>query len=247
MRITIHVTARVTALARLPLVVTRAILGSPGGATSALAGTLSLLTELPLQHSTHRRHTRRLATFAILLAAGSALACYQDKPPATKAGEQAGNATTAGGSAKLDLQPVPATHDTAIREIDQFRLTQQGLQHWTQAKHALDSLHQTNPEVEARMKAATPPKTVAEAGKRFDDEPKMHAALQQAGISGKDFLLTSIALQQAMKGYQLKAMGKLDQSRVPPAVMENIDFVRAHMSELMGSVASGETRRRLMP
>lgn len=234
----------VTAQARLPLVVTRAILGSPGGAISALAGTLFLLlAEPPLQHSTHHRHTRRLATFAILLAAGSALACYQDKPPATKAGEQASKATTAGGSAKLDLQPVPATHDTAIREIDQFRLTQQGFQHWTQAKHALDSLHQTNPEVEARMKAATPPKTVAEAGKRFDDEPKMRAALSQSGLNGKDFLLTSIALQQAMKGYQLKALGKLDESKVPPAIMGNINFVSAHMAEIMGSMSGGVPRR----
>jgi hypothetical protein len=241
-----RITMRVTTQARLPLVVTRAILGSPGGATSALAGTLSLLAEPPLQHSTHRRHTRRLAIFAILVAAGSALACYQDKPPATKAGGQTSNATTAGGSAQLDLQPVPATHDTAIREIDQFQLTQQGFQHWTQAKHALDSLHRTNPEVEERMKAATPPKTVQEAGKRFDDEPKMHAALSQSGLNGKDFLLTSIALQQAMKGYQLKALGKLDESKVPPAIMGNINFVGAHMAEIVGSM-KGVVPRRPIP
>jgi hypothetical protein len=234
----------------LPLVVTGAILGSPGGATSALAGTLPLLAEPPLQHSTHRRYTRRLATFAILVAAGSALACYQDKPAATKASAQSSASTsdsaTAGGSAKLDLQPVPATHDTAIREIDQFRLTPQGFQHWTKAKHALDSLHETNPEVEARMKAATPPKTVGEAGKRFDDEPKMRAALAQSGLNGKDFLLTSIALQQAMKGYQLKALGKLDESKVPPAIMANINFVSGHMAEIMGSM-SGVVQRRPTP
>ena len=207
--------------------------------------TLPLLAEPPLQHSTHHPHTRRLACFAILLAAGSALACYQDKPPTAKAAQTSAS-TSESGSATLDLQPVPATHDTAIREIDQFRLTQQGFQQWTQAKHALDSLHATNPEIEARMKAATPPKTVEEAGKRFDEEPKMRAALQQSGLTGKNFLLTSIAMQQAMKGYQLKALGKLDQSKVPPAIMSNINFVATHMPEIMGSM-SGVVQRRPIP
>ena len=208
--------------------------------------TSTLLAELPLQHSTHVPHTRRLACFAILLAAGSALACYQDKPATAKTTAQASASAPESGSAKLDLQPVPATHDTAIREIDQFRLTQQGFQQWAQAKHAIDSLHQTNPEVEARMKAATPPKSVDEAGKRFDDEPKMRDALKQSGLSGKNFLLTSIALQQAMKGYQLKSLGKLDQSKVPPAVMGNIDFVGSHMAQIMSSMA-GVVPRRGMP
>ena len=230
----------------MPLLVTRAILGSPDGAISALVSTVSLLAEPPLQYSTHRPHTRRLATFAILLAAGSALACYQEKPPAAKAGGVANGSASDSGSANLGLQPVPATHDTAIREIDQFQLTSQGLQRWTQAKHAMDSLHAANPEVEARMRAATPPKTVDEAGKRFDAEPQMRAALKQSGLTGKDFLLTSIALQQAMKGYQLKALGKLDQSKVPPIIMGNINFVGSHMSEIMGSMP-GVVRRRPTP
>ena len=82
-----------------------------------------------------------------------------------------------------------------------------------------------------------------EAGKRFDDEPAMHAALQHAGTNGKDFLLTSIALQQAMKGFQLKAMGKLDASKVPPVILENISFVSTHIKELMGSMMAGAPQR----
>jgi hypothetical protein len=198
------------------------------------------ISELPLQHSSA---ARRLATFGALVTAGCALACYQDKPPQSAKGAQTASASPSTSGAQLGLQPVPATHDTALREIDKFQLTAQGLHQWTQAKHALDSLHTTNPEIEERMKAATPPRTVDEAGKRFDGEPRMHAALQQSGISGKDFLLTSIALQQAMKGYQLKAMGKLDESKVPPAVMGNINFVGTHMPEIMGSIGGGAGRR----
>ncbi len=71
----------------------------------------------------------------------------------------------------------------------------------------------------------------------------MHAALQHAGTNGRDFLLTSIALQQAMKGFQLKAMGKLDASKVPPVVLENISFVGSHFKELMGTITAGAPRR----
>jgi len=96
------------------------------------------------------------------------------------------------------------------------------------------------------MKSETPPKTVEEAGKRFDDEPRMRAALKQSGMTGKEFLMTSIALQQAVKGYQLRALGKLDQSRVPPAILANISFVGAHMAQIMGS-ATGVMPRRPTP
>jgi hypothetical protein len=201
-----------------------------------------LTSELPLQHSLA---ARRLATFGALVAVSCVFACYQDKPPQSAGGARA--ATSASPSsdsgAQLGLQPVPATHDTAIREIDTFRLTSERLQRWMVAKHALDSLHSTHPEVEAHIRAGGRPKNVDEAGKRFDDEPAMHVALEHAGTNGRDFLLTSIALQQAMKGFQLKAMGKLDASKVPPTVLENISFVSSHVKELMGSIAAGAPRR----
>jgi predicted nucleic acid-binding protein len=168
----------------------------------------------------------------VLLATGSALACYQDKKPAQPASDK----PPANASASLGLSPVPATHDTAIREIDRFALTPTVFHQLLAAKRQLDQLYATNPEVEDGLKNAPPPKDVAEAGARIDATPKMHEALAQAGMSGKDFLLASIALSQAMKGYQLKAVGKLDASRVPPVVLSNIDFVSTHMPEIMGSL-----------
>ena len=203
-----------------------------------------LTSELPLQHSSA---ARRLSTFGALVTVSCALACYQDKPPQSASGARAASAATpsSDSGAQLGLQPVPATHDTAIREIDTFHLTSERLQKWTVAKHALDSLHTTHPEVEAHIRAGGRPKNVDEAGKRFDNEPAMHVALQHAGTNGKDFLLTSIALQQAMKGFQLKAMGKLDASKVPPVVLENISFVGSHIKELMTSINAGTPGRQM--
>ena len=188
---------------------------------------------------------RRVATFGALVTVACALACYQDKPAQASGAQARSSASPSSDSgAQLGLQPVPATHDTSIREIDTFRLTSERLQRWTAAKHALDSLHSTHPEVEAHIRAGGRPKNVEEAGKRFDDEPAMHVALQHAGTNGKEFLLTSIALQQAMKGFQLKAMGKLDASKVPPVILENITFVSTHIKELMGSITAGAPQRR---
>jgi len=201
-----------------------------------------LTRELPLHYSFA---ARRLTAFGAFVTAACALACYQDKPSQPAKSAQTKSASpSADSGAQLGLQPVPATHDTAVREIDEFQLTDQRLQQWTVAKHALDSLHTTHPEVEAHMRAGPRPTTVDEAGKRFDGEPAMHEALKRAGMSGKDFLLTSIALQQAMKGFQLKAMGKLDASKVPPVVLGNIIFVSTHMPQLMGSMAGGVPRPR---
>ena len=204
---------------------------------------LLLISGLPLQHSSA---ARRLVTFGTLVTVACALACYQDKPPQRASGTRAASASSSSDSgAQLGLQPVPATHDTAIREIDTFRLTSERLQKWTAAKHALDLLHSTHPEVEAHLRSGGRPKNVDEAGKRFDDEPAMHDALQHAGTNGRDFLLTSIALQQAMKGFQLKTMGKLDASKVPPIILENIAFVGAHIQDLMGTMSAAAPRRQV--
>ena len=170
--------------------------------------------------------------------AACALACYQEKAPPSA------SASASAGSASLGLQPVPATHDTAIREVDNFQLTPEVLQRWAVVKHAMDSLHLVDPDVEKRIKGTTPAKSLSDAAARFDAEPATHKALAQSGMTSHDFLLSSVALQQAMRGFQLKQTGKLDQSRVPPVVMANINFVATHMSEMMQLMSGVQPLRR---
>lgn len=169
--------------------------------------------------------------------AACALACYQEKAPPSA------SASASGGSASLGLQPVPATHDTAIREVDNFQLTPEVLHRWAVVKHAMDSLHLVDPDVEKRIKGTTPATSLSDAAARFDAEPATHKALVQSGMSSHDFLLSSVALQQAMRGFQLKQTGKLDQSRVPPVVLANINFVASHMPEMMQIMSGAQARR----
>ena len=175
--------------------------------------------------------------------AACALACYQEKaPPSATASASTAAALT--GSASLGLQPVPATHDTAIREVDNYQLTPEVLQRWAVVKHAMDSLHLVDPDVEKRVRGTTPAKSLSDAAARFDAEPATHKALVASGMSAHDFLISSVALQQAMRGFQLKQTGKLDQSRVPPVVLANINFIGTHMPEMMQIMAGSPQQRR---
>ena len=149
--------------------------------------------------------SRRLATFCVLLSIGSALACYGDKPGTTPRGPQ-----TAEGATGLGLQPLPATHDTALREVDNFALSPEVVQRWAVAKQSLDSITATDPDVVKRLKAQGPPSGIGEMGARLEAEPKLGNALKQAHTDGHTYMLTTIALQQAIHGYQLKQTGKLE-------------------------------------
>ncbi len=158
---------------------------------------------------------------------GSALACYSDKPGTAK-GPQ-----TTSGSSGLGLQSLPATHDTALREIDKFELTPGVIQRWSVAKQSLDSITMANPDIVKRLRAEGAPSGIGEMGTRIEGEPKLGSALKQAHIDGHTYMLTTIALQQAIHGYQLKQAGKLSALKVPPVIMANIDYVSGHLPEIM--------------
>lgn len=194
---------------------------------------IPFISELPLLHTSS---VRRLATFGTLLAISGTLACYQDKP-APRA-----DRARSSGITSLGLQPVPATHDTAIREIDQFPLTSDGLRRLATAKRSVSALYVRDPGVDARMRGTTAPKNLDEMVERINAEPGMRDALKQAGLSPRDYMVSMVALQQAVKGYQLKMERKLDASRVPPVVMTNINFVGAHMPEIMQTMMASGTQ-----
>ncbi len=169
----------------------------------------------------------RLVLFCLAMGLASALACYSEKPGTTPAkGQQ-------GAGSGLGLQPLPATHDTALREVDNFALNQDVIQRWSVAKRTMDSLTVTNPEIIKRLKAQGVPSGIGEMGARLDAEPQLGSALKQAHIDGKTYMLATISLQQAIHGYQLKQTGKLATLKVPPVIMSNIDFVGGHLPQIM--------------
>ena len=172
--------------------------------------------------------SNRLVIFSLAMSLGSTLACYSDKPGTTPAKRP----QTAAGSG-LGLQPLPATHDTALREVDNFALTPDVIQRWSVAKRTMDSLTVANPEIVKHLKSQGVPSGIGEMGARIDAEPQLGSALKQAHIDGHTYMLTTIALQQAIHGYQLKQTGKLGSLTVPPVIMSNINYVSGHLPEIM--------------
>jgi len=172
--------------------------------------------------------SHRLVAFSLALSLGSALACYSDKPGTTPAKGPQGT-----GASGLGLQPLPATHDTALREVDNFALTPDVIDRWSNAKRSMDSLTNANPDIVKRLKSQGVPSGIGEMGTRLESEPLLGGALKKARIDGHTYMLTTIALQQAIHGFQLKQTGKLGNLKVPPVVMSNIDYVSGHLPQIM--------------
>ncbi|MEP7088277.1 MAG: hypothetical protein ABI884_13315 [Gemmatimonadota bacterium] len=171
--------------------------------------------------------SNRLAAFFLAVTLGSALACYGDKP-----GTGAAKGPQATGSG-LGLSPLPATHDTALREVDNFALNTDLINRWSLAKRGMDSITVANPGIVKTLKSQGVPSGIAEMGSRIEAVPELGSALKQAHIDGHTYMLTTIALQQAIHGYQLKQTGKLAQLTVPPVILSNIDFVSGHLPQVM--------------
>ncbi len=186
--------------------------------------------------------SNRLVVVSLFFSLGSALACYSDKP-----GTVPTKSAQASGSSGLGLQPVPATHDTALREVDNFALSQEVIDRWAVAKKGMDSTTLANPDIVRRLRAEGPPSGIAEMGKRIDDEPKLASAMKSAHIDGHTFMLTTIALQQAIHGFQLKQTGKLAKLQVPPVIMQNIEFVSGHMPQIMSAMQAPQRNQPALP
>jgi hypothetical protein len=166
-----------------------------------------------------------------LLALGGTIACYQEKAP------------THADTGSYGLTRDSSAHDSTSREIEAFQLTTDGLKRLAAAKRNVSALYARDSGVDARMRGGVAPKNLDEMTERINSEPGMRSALEQAGLSARDYMLTMVALEGAVKGYQLKVSGRLDSSRVPPPVMANINFVGAHMPEVMQVVmASGQRK-----
>jgi hypothetical protein len=209
--------------------VTHCILGS-----TAAPAAPPFIAELPLLHTSIVRH---LAACATLLVFGGTLACYQERAPSHA------DSARAGTVGSLGLVRDSSARDSASREIDDYRLTSDALQRLAAAKRNVSALYARDPSVDGRMRGTSAPKTLDEMTARINSEPGMKAALQQAGLSARDYMISMVALQGAIKGYQLKTTGKLDTTRIPPTVMANIDFVGTHMSDVMQTIMASGTRK----
>jgi hypothetical protein len=141
----------------------------------------------------------------------------------------------------LGLVPLPdMPPDTAAGLLKQFELTLPKLEKWAKAQSALNVLTKQNPQMLPRLQAQAAPKTLDQMIAMIGSEPKIRAALKQNGSTPRDYVLTMIAMQQAMQGYARVAEGKPLPNDLPPATAANIVFVQKNMPAIQQVLATIE-------
>lgn len=189
------------------------------------------------------RHPALLA-LAILAAAG---ACSKEKaaPAASAPATAPSSAPTAASSAvPLDLVPLPP--DTAAGELKEYRLTLPIIEKWAKAQSALNAVTTAHPEVLLNLQRNSQIKTVDQMVAMFGKEPLLKKALDETHVSAHDYLLTMISMQEAFKGYTMSAGGTPLPADLPPALVENIAFLRANMptvQHILGTVKNNPPPR----
>lgn len=176
-----------------------------------------------------RSRARRPALLALaILAAGGA--CSKEKAaPAASAPAAAPSAASAAASSAVPLDLVPLPPDTAAAELKEYRLTIPKLEQWAKTTSALNAVTAAHPEVIVNMQRDTRIKTMDQLVAKFAAEPLLRPALKEANTSAREYLLTMMSMQSAWQGYMRSASGTPLPNDLPPALVENIAFLRTNM------------------
>jgi hypothetical protein len=177
---------------------------------------------------------------AILL---SVAACSHDKSPAPAATAQdSASATPAAAPTPDPVGLVPLPEDQATKDLASYRLTLPMLQRWAQAQNAVDSATNANPQLFESMKKAAP-RTLDEMISVIGAQAPIRDALKRHGFTVHDYVLTMIAMNQAINGYQRKAAGQTLPPNLPPVLADNIAFVGQNLPAIQQMLAPAKKPR----
>jgi len=170
-----------------------------------------------------RVHRSALLPIAIVVLA---VGCSRkDAPPVAKTTTTP--ATAPSSAVPLDLVPMPP--DTALAELKNYRLTLPTFQKWANATSALNLLTNTHPELIPSPARNPQIKTLDQLIAAFAKEPQIRSALDQAGLSPHDYVLAMMAMTSAFQLYTRTAGGAPLPAGVPPAIADNVAFLKANM------------------
>jgi hypothetical protein len=188
---------------------------------------------------------RKALAFALVLL-GVVPGCGRDQASASASSASVGAPAStpatapASGSAasfapRLDSNPaglVPLPYDSAGRELRTYRLSIAGLQRWSAAQRALNRVKSAQPSAFDALRTGPPPKTLDEMIAAMNAKPVLRGAFDHAGTTAHDYVLTMLALSQAMQGYERKLSGVRLPAGLPPSVLDNISFVEKNIAAI---------------
>lgn len=134
----------------------------------------------------------------------------------------------------LGQRPNPA-NDPEMQALAQYRLTESGLNEFMHATQNLATAARQHPaEVKAMAKEnqhAKSAQTLSQMAAYFDSHPITRNALRSAGMSGRDFVLFSMATMQAGMSLAFSKMKMKGAKAPPPNLAANMAFYQAHQAQ----------------
>ena len=126
-----------------------------------------------------------------------------------------------------------ADRKKSLHELAAFRLSMEKLSKAATAGKILEKLAETDPSLKgvAQFDKRKSPQSIDEAVNRIDGHPRARTAIQSAGLSTRDYVLTMYCFAQSTLALFLKEDGgeKHDPSG---ASEENVAFVKNHLKEI---------------
>lgn len=119
------------------------------------------------------------------------------------------------------------------RAVRQYRLTMPLMQQYVRAVRNLHQLERTDPELRRRLEAMGDheERSMAEVTSLIEGEPQFRRAIEDAGLTVRDYMLISLAFMQSMMAHEFQRQGYIQE--LPPEVSpENVAFIRDNEQEL---------------
>jgi hypothetical protein len=177
--------------------------------------------------NTYRRHSlASLVALAVLV-----LTACPDRATDGTAVDTPGAAPAAADASQAHMS---AAGDTDLaRAARDHRLSMPLLERYAQAARNLQQLEQTDPEVRRRMDAMgdQEAQSIDEVTRAIEADPQIRQAIERAGMNVRDYMLTSVALMQAMMASDFQRQGFIQE--LPPEVSaDNVQFVRENETRI---------------
>lgn len=169
------------------------------------------------------------------------------KKDSTNNGGDTGSAAASTSAAGTAPSTAPSTAASGMTQgqqqdvrnaIHDYRLSDDNVNKVIEVTQKMRALQTSNPQLAAAMEQehgdVNDAKSIDEAAARLEAIPPVKAILSSAGLSARDYLLTTFTLMEAGAAYQFQKAGKLppNSELAKDVSPENLAYVGSHQAQL---------------